>query len=36
MIRPYLSNIIKDYKAFKNLKFHSGNEVSDYETQYGV
>ena len=22
MIRPYLSNIINDYKAFKNLKVH--------------
>ena len=35
MIRPYLSDIINDYKAFKNLKVHSGNEVSDYETQFG-
>ena len=30
MIRPYLSDVINDYKAFKNLKAHSGNEVSDY------
>ena len=34
MIRPYLSNIIDDYKAFKKLKVHSGNEVSNYETQF--
>ena len=34
MIRPYLSDIINDYKAFKNLRVHSGNEVSDYETQF--
>ena len=33
MIRPYLSDIINDYKAFKNLRVHSGNEVSDYEIQ---
>ena len=35
MIRPHLSSIINDYKAFKNLKVHLGNEVSDYETQFG-
>ena len=35
MIRPYLSDIINYYKAFKNLKVHSGNEVSDYKTQFG-
>ena len=35
MIRPYLSDIINDYKAFKNSKVHPGNEVSDYETQFG-
>ena len=35
MIRPYLSDIINDYKAFKNLRVHSGNGVSDYETQFG-
>ena len=29
MIRPYLSDIIDDYKAFNNLKDHSSNEVSD-------
>ena len=29
MIKPYLSDIINDYKAFKNLKVHLGNEVSD-------
>ena len=28
MIRPYLSDIINDYEAFKNLKVHSRNEVS--------
>ena len=31
MIRPYLSEIINDYKTFKKLKVHSGHEVSDYE-----
>ena len=35
MIRPYLSDIINDYKAFKNLSVHSGNKVSDYKTQFG-
>ena len=35
MIRPYLSDIINDYKTFKNLKVHSSNEVFDYETQFG-
>ena len=30
MIRPYLSDIINDYKTFKNLKVHSSNEVFDY------
>ena len=34
MIRPYLSNIINDYKTFKNLKVQSGNKVFDYETQF--
>ena len=34
-IRPYLSNIINDYQAFENFKVHSGNEVSDYKTQFG-
>ena len=35
MIRPYLSDIINDYKTFKNLKVHSSNEVFDYKTQFG-
>ena len=35
MIRPYLSDIINYYKAFKNLKVYSINEVFDYETQFG-
>ena len=34
MIRPYLTDITNDYKAFKNLKVHSGNEVTDYKTQF--
>ena len=34
MVRPYLSDITIDYKAFKNVKVHSGNEVSDYKTQF--
>ena len=35
MIRPYLSDIMNNYKTFKNLKVHSSNEVSDYATQFG-
>ena len=35
MIKSYLSNIINDYKAFKKLRVHSSNEVSDYKTQFG-
>ena len=35
MIRPYLSDIINDYKTFQNLKVHSSNEVFDYKTQPG-
>ena len=35
MIRPYLSDIINDYKNLKNLKVHSSNEVFDNETQFG-
>ena len=35
MIRLYLSDMVNDYKAFKNLKVNLGNEVSDYETQFG-
>ena len=34
MITPYLGNIINDYKAFKILKVHSGNEVSYYKSQF--
>ena len=34
MIRPYLSDIINDYKTLKTLKVHSRNEVFDYETQF--
>ena len=35
MIRPYLSNILNDYKAFKILKVHQCNKIYDYETQFG-
>ena len=35
MIRPYLIDMINDYKTFKNSKVHSSHEVSDYETQFG-
>ena len=35
MIRPYLSDTINDYKAFKRLKDHSSIEVFDYGTQFG-
>ena len=31
-IRPYLSEIINNYKTLKNLKVHPSNEVFDYET----
>ena len=34
MIKPYLSDIINNYKTFKNLKAHSSNEEFDYETQF--
>ena len=27
--------MINDYKAFKNLRVHSGNAISDCETQFG-
>ena len=33
-IRPRLSDIINGYKTPKNLRVHSSNEVSDYETQF--
>ena len=35
MIRPYLRDMINDYKAPMELKAHSGNKVIDYETQFG-
>ena len=35
MIRLSLSNIINDHKSPKSLKFHSSNEVFDFEPQYG-
>ena len=35
MIRPYLSGTINDHKIPKILKVYSGNEVIDYETQFG-
>ena len=34
MIRPYLSDIIKDHKTPKKLRVHSSNEVIDCETQF--
>ena len=34
MTRPYLSDIIHNHKAFKDLKAHLSNEVFDYETQF--
>ena len=30
MIRPYLSDIIKDHKTSKKLRVHSSNVVFDY------
>ena len=35
MIRPCLSDMINDYKAFKNLKVYLVNEVSFHKTQFG-
>ena len=35
MIRPYLSDIINEHKTPRKLRVHSGNEVIDYETQFG-
>ena len=36
MIRPHLSDIINNYKTFKNIKVHWSNEVLDYEPQFGL
>ena len=33
MIRPYLGNIINDYKTQGEWKFHSSNTVINYKTQ---
>ena len=35
MIRPHLSDILNNHKTPKNLRFHSSNEVIDYETWSG-
>ena len=36
MIRPYLSDIINDYKTPQKFRVHSCNELIDYETyEYG-
>ena len=35
MIGPYLSDTINSHKTPKNLRAHSSNEVTDYETQFG-
>ena len=35
MIKPYLSEIIKDHKTPKDLRVHSSNEVIYHETQFG-
>ena len=32
---PYLRNVINDCRTPKNLRVHSSNEISDYETQFG-
>ena len=32
MIRPYLSNMINNYKIYGKLKVHSGNKIIDYRT----
>ena len=33
LIRPYLSNIIKDHKTKRKWEIHPGNIVIDYKTQ---
>ena len=35
LIRPYLKDIIKDHKAPLRLKIYSGNEIIDFESQFG-
>ena len=35
MIRPYLRDMINNHKAPMELRVHSGNEVTDYETHFG-
>ena len=32
---PHLSDILNNHKTPKNLRFHSSNEVIDYETWFG-
>ena len=33
MIKPYVRDVINDYKTQGEWKVHSGNEVIDYKTQ---
>ena len=35
IIKPYLRDMINDYKAPMKLRVHSGNRTIDYETQFG-
>ena len=35
MIKPYLRDMINDYKVPMKLRVHSGNKTIDYETQFG-
>ena len=35
MITPYLSDVTNNDKTSKDLRVHSGNEVIDYEIQFG-
>ena len=35
MIRPFLRDMINNHKAPMELRVRSGNEVIDYETQFG-
>ena len=35
MITPYLSDITNNHKIPIDLRVHSGNELIDYEIQFG-
>ena len=35
MVKPYLRDMINNHKTPMKLRVHSGNEIIDYETQFG-